>query len=134
MVTPYLPNIGERRTTRKRILVHSETPPQEELQRQAQTCCRKCVRGHLLSLCPDFLVMSRNQRWDFVRNKNLCYCCLYDHTVRSCRSKRNCVHGARTHNKYNNSLNNFIINAYAIFNDVPHAFEPILISCFGRKP
>jgi len=23
----------------------------------------------------------------------------------------------KTHNKYNNSLNNFIINAYAIFND-----------------
>ncbi|XP_070075744.1 uncharacterized protein [Drosophila takahashii] len=35
--------------------------------------------------------MSRNQRWDFVRNKNLCYCCLEEHTVRSCRSKRDAL-------------------------------------------
>ncbi|XP_070073143.1 uncharacterized protein [Drosophila takahashii] len=102
MVTPYAPNIGERRTTRERILVHSEIPPPDEPQRQTRdrtnrsASCRKCGRDHLLSLCPDFLEMSRNQRWDFVRNKNLCYCCLEDHTVRSCRSKRDCgVDGCR---------------------------------------
>jgi len=46
--------------------------------------------GRLSTDCRGFLDMSRNQRWDFVRNKNLCYCCLDDHTVRSCRLTRIC--------------------------------------------
>jgi len=56
-------NIGERRTTKERVLVHSETSLLE-FQGQARdrfnriASCRKCGQDHLLSLFPETFSLS----------------------------------------------------------------------------
>lgn len=53
--------------------------------------CILCDDQHILTKCSKFLNMSPNDRYNFVKNKNVCYNCLnVGHDIRYCRSNYSC--------------------------------------------
>ncbi|XP_045449986.1 uncharacterized protein LOC123658673 [Melitaea cinxia] len=63
--------------------------------------CLKCSGQHLISKCTEFLNLSPQDRYNFIKNKNICYNCLnVGHDVKNCKSKFVC----RTCQKKHHSL------------------------------
>ena len=60
--------------------------------RKTEDKCEMCDNSHKLWECADFKALSRDQRFDFVKKKHLCFNCLKGggHGSRQCRSPRRC--------------------------------------------
>lgn len=54
--------------------------------------CLKCGNSHYMWNCPDFRALTLDGKWEFVRAKRLCRCCISsaDHHQRNCPRKKSC--------------------------------------------
>ncbi|XP_067639370.1 uncharacterized protein [Eurosta solidaginis] len=65
--------------------------------------CSLCDQNHSLNQCPKFKEENYSKRWDLIKKKHLCFCCLQPgHSVQNCRKRRVC--GISSCNKYHNRL------------------------------
>lgn len=65
---------------------------------KTKTQCPMCQNAHFLVDCPEFIELSINEKWHFVTNKKLCFCCLrHRHQIKNCRQKRKCTLCDRLH-------------------------------------
>ncbi|XP_036340974.1 uncharacterized protein LOC118750361 [Rhagoletis pomonella] len=82
---------------RERLLVHdasstsaSRTPGSQKVS------CHKCTGAHDLAECREFKALSRQLRWQLIKEKRLCIRCFKNHQVRRCNSNKWCgVDGCR---------------------------------------
>lgn len=72
------------RKQKARLMLHSETSKQHQ--------CLKCGESHPMWRCPDFIAMNLDEKWNFVRSKRICRCCLSsaDHHQNQCPWKKQC--------------------------------------------
>jgi len=60
--------------------------------------CLKCSGDHFLTKCPDFKKFNLDEKWNYVKQKRLCFWCLStDHNVESCHYKKPCKCGEKHH-------------------------------------
>lgn len=62
--------------------------------------CLKCGENHFIGSCSSFLELSQEERYDFVKSKNLCVNCISHKYSRDCTSKFRC----KECNKFHHSL------------------------------
>jgi len=70
---------------------------------EASKQCLKCGNSHFMWKCPEFVAMSLEERWNFVRTKRICRCCVstIEHHQNNCPWKKACgVSGCKAlHNR-----------------------------------
>ncbi|XP_075157822.1 uncharacterized protein LOC142231088 [Haematobia irritans] len=75
--------------TKERINLHDVTFHNKGNTITTTACC-KCAQNHRLAECPEFLLFTVNERWNFIKENNLCVRCFKKHSVRRCYSKKLC--------------------------------------------
>ncbi|XP_037825844.1 uncharacterized protein LOC119613849 [Lucilia sericata] len=90
-VTTFTPtNMDETKGSGKERLHLHDTVDKNTKNYIATISCLKCSQSHRLAECPEFLSLSVNERWNFIRESNLCLRCFKKHSLRRCFSKKQC--------------------------------------------
>ncbi|XP_059225672.1 uncharacterized protein LOC131997855 [Stomoxys calcitrans] len=90
-VTSFVPTCNDesKKHIKERINVHDVTDDKKEGANTA-IVCSKCKQSHRLAECPEFLLLTINERWNYIRENNLCLRCFKKHSLRRCYWKRQC--------------------------------------------
>lgn len=109
--------------------------------------CFKCLQSHRLEECPEFLTFTINERWNYIRECNLCIRCFKKHSLRRCHSKRQCeVDGCKMphnpllhnikqgHHQNKEQENNEKVNTSILFHakENESLFRYVPVTLFGK--
>ena len=65
----------------------------------APKTCKQCTKDHYLNQCEAFKALNIEKRWDFVKEKKLCFNCLNGgHRLDDCKYRKKCSECNRKHN------------------------------------
>ena len=79
------------RAPRQRVLQVQEVGPPAPAAVNTASCVMGCCEQHQLNRCPVFLAATVDGRWQVVKEKRRCTCCLGSHFVRRCRQRVKCT-------------------------------------------
>ncbi|CAL8129107.1 unnamed protein product [Orchesella dallaii] len=58
---------------------------------ESDSCCKYCDKQHKIAKCFAFKKLKVDERWEAVKEKRLCFCCLQDgHVTTSCPESKSC--------------------------------------------
>lgn len=134
-------------STKERINVHDVIDNNIASDMVTTISCFKCLQSHRLEECPEFLTFTINERWNYIRECNLCIRCFKKHSLRRCHSKRQCeVDGCKMphnpllhnikqgHHQNKEQENNEKVNTSILFHakENESLFRYVPVTLFGK--